>query len=49
MVATNGDDVAARDQDVACLYCRKSMVRVVLGWHCPGCHGSLGEVLTASR
>jgi hypothetical protein len=26
-----------------CAYCHKPMIEVVLGWHCPECHASLGQ------
>lgn len=26
-----------------CTYCHKPMMEVVLGWHCPNCHATVGE------
>ena len=25
-----------------CIYCKRPMIEVVLGWHCPACHASIG-------
>ena len=31
------------DRDMACQYCRSPMLRVLVGWHCPTCHASVGD------
>jgi hypothetical protein len=34
---------------MTCLYCKSRMLEVVLGWHCPQCHATVGHELTAKR
>jgi Zn finger protein HypA/HybF involved in hydrogenase expression len=47
-------DLKARDDDlkdhaVECRYCRRPMLPVAQGWHCPGCHSSAGDPKHAPR
>jgi len=38
-----GDRVPRGEDRMECTYCHKPMIEVVLGWHCPECHASIGE------
>lgn len=31
------------ERAVPCGYCKTAMIAVVLGWHCPACHATVGQ------
>jgi hypothetical protein len=34
---------------VNCPYCKNRMIEIVMGWHCPACHATLGREKALSR
>jgi hypothetical protein len=34
---------------MSCPYCKHQMMEIVLGWHCPACHATLGREKAVRR